>query len=103
MIYEGQEVCPECGGKLRLYGSTQRIVRTKGRKTWWIKIRRLKCVSCGIVHRELPNYLMPHKQYEEEIIRGVLEGFITPDTLGYENYPCEQIMRKWIIDLRFYL
>lgn len=100
MIMKNQSSCSKCGGELKYYNSVKRIVRTKGRKTWWVKIRRLRCLGCGMIHRELPEYLMPYKQYEAEVIRGVLEKIITPDTLGYEDYPCEQTMIKWAQELQ---
>ena len=87
--------CPKCGGDLKHYDSFNRIVRTKERKTQWDRHRRLRCADCGALHRELPNYLFPYKQYEAEVIRGVLKGLITPETLGYEDYPCEMTMIRW--------
>lgn len=95
MVLEGTEDCPICGGKLRYRDSVLRIVRTKYRKTRWIKIRRLRCIKCGHMHRELPTYIFPYKQYEAEIIQGVLEGLITCETLGFEDYPCEMTMMRW--------
>ena len=59
-------------------------------------MRRIKCKKCGHIHRELPCYIYPFKQYETEIIQGVIEGIITPDTLGYEDYPCEATMMSWV-------
>lgn len=50
---------------------------------------------CGSVHREIPEFIFPFKRYESEVIYGVIEGFITPDILGYEDYPCEQTMIRW--------
>lgn len=47
------------------------------------------------MHSELPDYIFPHKHYEVEIIQGVLDGYITSDTLGYENYPCAETMEIW--------
>ena len=70
-------------------------MRTKGCVTNQIIIRRLRCPKCGGLHRELPEGIFPHKQYDAEIIRGVLEGFITPATKGYEDYPCEMTMIRW--------
>lgn len=58
-------------------------------------IRRLRCRECGMVHRELPEFIFPYKQYEAEIIIGVIEGFITCETLGFEDYPCEMTMIRW--------
>lgn len=88
--------CPDCGGSARKYDSVLRIVRTKGRKTAYVKIKRYRCVKCGAVHRKLSDDILPFKQYEAELIRGVAEGLITSDTLGYEDYPCEATMKRWL-------
>lgn len=96
MINTCDLLCPYCGGVLKYYDSVDRIVRTKGGKVNRIKVRRFKCLACGFLHREIPNFIVPYKQYEAEIIAGVLEGLITPDTLGFENYPCEATMQRWI-------
>ena len=96
MININEVVCPKCGGKLRYYDNVQRIVRTKGRRTKYIIIQRMRCLKCGSLHRELPEDILPYKQYEAEIIRGVLECFITSETIGYEDYPCERTMFRWI-------
>ena len=95
MISQQTRICPSCKGKLKYYDSVQRIVRTKGRATKWIKIRRLKCEKCSHIHRELPKDMFPYKQYEMEMILGVIEGIITADTYGYEDYPCEMTMLRW--------
>ncbi len=95
MITENTPNCPCCAGKLNYYDKVPRIIRAKRRITRWIEIRRFKCISCGKLHRELPDFIFPYKQYDADIIRGVLEGYITSDTIGYEDYPCEAIMDKW--------
>lgn len=38
----------------------------------------------------------PYKQYEAELISGVLEGLITVETLDFEDYPCESTMKRWL-------
>ncbi len=96
MVMKSDNTCPDCGGRLRYFDKTLRIVRTKNRKSKWIKIKRLKCTECGKIHRELPLFIFPYKQYEVEVIRGVLEGYITTDTLGFEDSPCELTMKKWL-------
>ncbi len=95
MVTNNESTCPYCGGKLKYYDNVKRIVRTKIRKTKWVKIRRLKCSNCYSIHRELPDCIYPYKQYDAEIIRGVLEGFITCETIGFEDYPCEATMKEW--------
>ncbi len=95
MVTNDRAVCPKCGGELRHYDTVDRIVRTKARRTEWIKLRRLRCVKCRTLHRVLPDTLFPYKQYEAEVIRGVLEGLITCETIGFEDYPCEMTMNRW--------
>lgn len=97
MVPEGVPICPKCEGKLRYFDTVKRIVRTKALATEWIDIRRLRCTVCGSVHRELPEDVFPYKQYEAEIIVGVLEGLITCETLGFEDYPCEMTMVRWTL------
>lgn len=96
MITVYKTTCPKCKGKLKYFDSVKRVVRTKARQTEWIVIRRLRCTVCGSLHRELPEELFPYKQYEAEVIKGVLEGLINSDTLGFEDYPCELTMIRWI-------
>lgn len=87
--------CLMCGGKLKYYDSIRRIVRTKSRKSRWIIVPRYQCVGCRCIRRYLPDYIYPYKQYESEIIVGVIEGLITCETFGYEDYPCEMTMIRW--------
>ena len=95
MISDNVSICPKCGGTLKFYDTDQRIIRTKGRISRYIKVRRLRCLDCKRVHREIPSDIFPYKQYEVEIIKGVLEDFITPGTYGYEDYSCEMTMVRW--------
>ena len=87
--------CLMCGDKLKYYDSVRRIVRTKSRKSRWIIVPRYQCVGCRCIRRYLPDYIYPYKQYESEIIDGVIEGLITCDTVGFEDYPCELTMIRW--------
>lgn len=87
--------CPDCGGYLKYYDKVSRIVRTIGGEKRWIKVKRFRCVDCHKLHRELPDFIFPYKQYDGTIIKGVLEGSITSETLGFEDYPCEMTMHRW--------
>lgn len=95
MISNNESICPKCGGELKYYDSVKRIVRTKYGKKKKIIVRRLRCIKCSSIHRELPEFICPYKQYEVDIIIGVLEGFITCETIGFEDYPCEMTMIRW--------
>ena len=92
--------CPKCGGVTKYYDNVSRIVRQKGGVKQRVKVKRFRCVECKHIRRELPDYIHPFKHYEVEIIKGVLEGFITPDTIGFEDYPCEMTMVRWTRNLQ---
>ena len=73
MISDNQSICPKCGGQLKYYDHVQRLVRTKFGNKKWVAIRRLRCCKCHAVHRELPDFIFPYKQYEADIIKGIDE------------------------------
>lgn len=95
MIITNESTCPKCSGCLKYYDKVQRIVRTKCRLTSYVEVRRLRCQKCGAIHRELPENILPYKQYEFEVVIGVIEGLITSETIGFEDYPCEMTMNRW--------
>lgn len=95
MIFRGNGICPSCGNNIKYYDSVSRVVRRKTGKRERVRIQRVKCVGCGKIHRMIPDFLFPYKQYEADIIRGVLDGIITSDTFEYEDYPCEMTMNRW--------
>lgn len=95
MIAYGVSKCPECGGELRYYDTVKRMVKIEGGEKVYFTLRRFRCLNCRKVHRELPDYIVPYKQYAADIINGVIAGSITPDTIGFEDYPCEMTMNRW--------
>lgn len=95
MVSYGVRICPACGGVLTGYDSVWRTLKTKYGQKIRVKVRRFQCKQCKKVHRETPLDAVPYKQYEKEMIEGVLDGFITPDVLGFEDFPCEMTMERW--------
>lgn len=95
MVTIGTTSCPNCGGSLHFYDMTYRYVKSKDNQRKNIDIRRLRCESCGKLHRELPDNIIPYKHYERDIIEGVTKGYITSHTLGFEDYPCTLTMTRW--------
>lgn len=87
--------CSKCGYEMKYYDKVPRIVRTRDRETNRIRIERFRCPVCGEIHRNLPDYILPYKQYEADIVMGVIEGLITCETIGFEDYPCEMTMTRW--------
>lgn len=95
MIRIGEDVCPRCSGRLSYFDKPSRIVRGRYGKVRYEKIRRLICVKCGSVHRELPLYLLPYKHYERQIIEGFVCQQLSIFDLEFEDYPCESTIRTW--------
>lgn len=87
--------CGKCGSEMKHYDWVKRLVRRKGGEKEFIKIERMRCKNCGHVKRILPEDVKKFKQYEADIINGVKAGYITPDTFGFEDYPCEMTMERW--------
>lgn len=81
---------------MKHYDSVPRNLRTKHRAIKRIFVERKMCNYCGTIHRVIPDVAFPYKQYEAELISGVVEGLITAETLGFEDYPCESTMKRWL-------
>lgn len=62
-----------CNGRLRVRDTVVRFVRISSSEKYGITIRRLRCEVCGKIHRELPDFLMPHKHYPAECIESEIE------------------------------
>ena len=86
--------CPLYGEPLSYRDSCERLIRLEGGMNRRFLIRRLKCSSCGKLHRELPDFLVPYKHYASEVISGVLGGIVTPDDDDSAHYLCEMTMHR---------
>ena len=72
-----------------------RIVKFAGGVVIRHKVERQYCPKCMVVRRRLTNDLYPYIHYSGYVVDGVLLGRITPDTVGFEDYPCEMTMKRW--------
>ena len=87
--------CSRCGENTKYYDTVKRFVRTAYGKQYVIFIERYICVNCRFIHRNLPEFLVPYKQYEKHIIDGFIFGTLTSEMLEYEDYPCPSTVRNW--------
>lgn len=88
--------CTICGGDLKHYDTVNRMLRRKGGRKEIVKVNRYRCIKCHSIHRKLPSCLYPYKQYETDIIDGVREGLIDSSTLGFEDYPSDSTIKRWL-------
>lgn len=85
--------CPHCGGRLIKKDKVlrgQKIV--SGERDWYV-IHRFKCVECSAIHRQLPDFMVPYKQYAGETIEDVIEGVISEE--DPVEHPCDMTMKHW--------
>jgi hypothetical protein len=67
-----------------------RIVFRCGQDCSLYRIRRLQCVSCSRIHRELPDFVLPFKNYDSQTVQETLES--TPDNCCSAD---DSTMRRW--------
>lgn len=56
-------LCPDCKKLLSGYDSRKRRVIGSDGKPYYFRLRRLKCLSCGHLHLEVPDLIAPGKHY----------------------------------------
>lgn len=87
--------CPCCSTKLKFTDHVARHRKIEGGIKEWYLIERRSCpAGCGLF-RVLTEFLFPYKHYDADIITGVLNGTVTPEKNGFEDYPCEKTMERW--------
>nr|WP_303803259.1 DUF6431 domain-containing protein [Alicyclobacillus macrosporangiidus] len=81
--------CPCCQGELRVIGSRKRTwVQSSGDKVKLI-IRRLRCRDCNKIHHELPNFLVPYRRHEAQVIEDAVTDQAIPACVE------ESTLRRW--------
>lgn len=94
--------CPCChSNKKTVVGSRNRtLIRTTG-ESIVLRIRRLRCKNCGVIHHELPFEVIPYKRHEAESIEAVLEDKELLDTPA-DEFTLKR-WRKWFAGLTRHL
>lgn len=98
VISRDEPVCPICGSPLRLRDHKKRIWRKDGGDTQWVAIGRYRCTNneCHRLHNALPDFLLPFKHYDRELVEDVIEGIVYEDDPWRDTaYPCESTMQRW--------
>ena len=98
VISRDEPVCPKCGSPLRLRDHKKRIWRKDGGKTQWVAIGRYRCTNgdCHKLHNALPDFLLPYKHYDRELVEDVIEGVVyEEDPRRDAAYPSDTTMQRW--------
>lgn len=89
-------MCKYCLTTIKHRDYVSRIVKYADGKKLYVKVERFICPTCSRVSRVLPYYIIPYKHYDARIIYGVQRRRITYTSPGFEDYPCEMTMKRWI-------
>lgn len=71
---EEENVCPDCGGKLKVRDSKKRTVKDISGEEYTFNLRRFICLECGKIHTEIPDCIVPKKRYFKDSIMAAVEG-----------------------------
>ena len=66
--------CPLCEGFLKYRDAINRDVTDRFGEVWHFRLRRLRCMLCKTLHREIPDIIQPFKHYSSDVIQCVLDG-----------------------------
>lgn len=75
---------PCCGEKLKYIGTRARKYRKSLGEQITLRIRRLQC-TCGKIHHELPDILVPYKRYEASCIEQVVSEPAGASTIALDD------------------
>ncbi|MCR5147508.1 MAG: DUF6431 domain-containing protein [Eubacterium sp.] len=91
-------ICPICGAPLAARDHKKRVWKKERGEKSWVMIRRLVCTNkdCNHLHNELPDFLIPYKHYEAQLIEDVIEETITEDDVVEMDYPSLMTIRVWM-------
>lgn len=93
---DNEKICKRCKSPLIKYGTVKRKIRIENGDSIYIKIQRWKCNKCGTIERELPDCIIPYKQYRKDIIEGFRQGSFSTDDIPFEDYPSDVTIKAWL-------
>lgn len=87
-------LCRSCGKEMHTRGARRRLVRGENGRKIFIRIGLYWCPKCNIWARELPNDILPFKQYPESVINASNKGLLKDDE-RYLDGPSEATKMRW--------
>lgn len=90
-------ICPVCKkGCLKFRDYCRRILRSAAtEEPEWLDIPRCQCSNsvCAKVHRMLPDFMVPYKQYKDSVIEAAVDD--RPQPSEADNPPSRKLMMSW--------
>jgi uncharacterized protein YbaR (Trm112 family) len=94
---ESNLCCPYCNGILKFRDRKRRsAIRKENNERCWYLLQRLKCKDCGKIHVELPDFMLPYKHYDAEMVQDTIDE-------KEENYCAadDSTIRRWKTSFKF--
>ena len=66
-------MCYVCGNKMKIIGSRRRTVKDISGEQYVFSLRRMKCEKCNAIHTEIPDCIIPYKQYSRDAINTAIK------------------------------
>ena len=96
--------CPNCGKKMTVHGTCERKIRTSAHPNGIVHVFRvLDCQLCHKSHREVPDFIVPHRSYSYDYMYGIAQG--KTDEIEIDNCTITRTIRALcalILLLQFY-
>lgn len=74
IISDEKNICPDCNQTMKIIGSRKRTVKDISGEQYVFSLRRMRCETCNIIHTEIPDCIIPHKQYSRNAINTAIKG-----------------------------
>ncbi|WP_442919415.1 DUF6431 domain-containing protein [Mediterraneibacter sp. gm002] len=71
---EEKNICPDCSQTMKIIGSRKRAVKNILGERYILSLRRMRCETCNVIHTEIPDCIIPYKQYSKDAINTVIKG-----------------------------
>lgn len=75
--FEYPILCPTCNYEMKIRDSKRRYIKTESGQKIPINLKRYYCSRCNKLHTEIPDIIIPYKQYKKSIIEKVKSGDIS--------------------------
>lgn len=69
-----ENYCPKCGTRTKVRDSKRRKVIDESGTEYTFSLLRFRCDNCRKLHTEIPDCIIPYKQYGQKVINDVLSG-----------------------------
>lgn len=74
IISDEKNICTDCNQTMKIIGSRKRTVKDISGEQYVFSLRRMRCEKCSVIHTEIPDCIIPHKQYSKNAIDTAIKG-----------------------------